>query len=425
MPKKKTTKTIEKPAGFNLFDSNIVSHTQEALSTLRAKKKKGPLTLKSMSDISSYILELDNFALQATLGLRGLRGRTVFEMIAQEGIGKTTLVFTLLGALMRSSNAPCLFVNTEGENKLPNAKRIQRCLDDDPKMAERMYNVLELDTGRELRETADFIEDWIKTTREFLNDNGGQEVPIVIAIDTLSKLMSPGEAVGLLDSDTKKSAKAKGLGESSNLEFSKLMHAWCRRLPFILDEYNVLLISVSHQNQKIDMGGFGATMSADVSAGYNKTKRGGKALDQNAAMQITLKRTGFYKNSAQEVQGHKIQMRVVKSSVGADNNILDYILKTKHTEDMPPDYQEPALDFSEGLANMFAEQRLLSTKVARKRYTSEPLGVEGVTASEFVRAFNERPDLKNAVGVALGIDGYLSDEWIEDASLEGEEKTDD
>lgn len=421
MPKKKTTKT--KPKGFNLFDSDIVSQTQEALSTLRTKKKKGPLTLKSMSDITSYLLELDNFALQATIGLRGLRGKTVFEVIAQEGIGKTTLIFTILGALMRSSNAPCLFVNTEGENKLPNAQRIKRCLDTDPEMSERMYNVLEIDTGRELRDTTDFIEDWIKTTRLFLNENGGQEVPIVVAIDTLSKLMSPGEAVGLLDSDTKKSSKAKGLGESSNLEFSKLMHAWCRRLPFILDEYNVLLISVSHQNQKIDMGGFGATMSADVSAGYNKTKRGGKALDQNSAMQVTLKRTGFYKNSAQEVHGHKIQMRVVKSSVGADNNTLDYILKTKHTEDMPPEYQEPALDFSEGLANMFAEKKLLSTKVSRKRYTSEPLGVEGVTASEFVRSLKDRPDLQNSVGVALGIDGYISGEWTEDAAKEDDDES--
>ena len=421
--KKKQNKTeTEKSPGFNLFESDIVAHTQEAIASMRAKKKNKPVTLKSMADISPYLIEIDQFALQAALGTRGLRGRTIFEIIAQEGIGKTTLVFTLLGALMRSSHAPCLFVNTEGDNKLPAPGRIKRCLDTNPETAEKMYRVMSIDSGREIRQMTEFIEDYMKATREFLDENGGQNTPIVIAIDTISKLMSPGEAVGLLDEDDKKSSKAKALGESSNLEFSKLMHVWCRRLPFLLEKYNVLLLAVSHQNQKIDMSGFGSMMSADVSAGYNKTKYGGKAIDQNAAVQVTLKRTGFYKNSNSETLGHKVQLRVVKSSVGADNNTLDYVLRTHQLQDIPPDYQEPALDFSEGLANMFAEQKILGTKVSRKRYTSEELEVEGVTARDFVEAFLQRPDLVNKAGVTLGIDGYIPEEWLESSYEENQEE---
>jgi len=411
MPKKKTVAKKTKPAAFNLFESDIVGHTQEAISALRSKKRKEPLTLKSLADIMSYILEIDEFALQAIFGSRGLRGRTIFEIIAGEGIGKTTLTFQLFGALMRSNNSPCLFINTEGENKLPSIERIKRALDPNPEVAEKMLQAVSIQDAFELRGAAEIFEEWVTTTREFLDENGGQDVPMVVAIDTLSKIMSPNEAASIIPSDSKTATKAKNLGEGSNLEFSKLIHEWCRRLFYMMQKYNVLLIPVSHQNTKIDMSGFGSPMSADVSAGYNKTKRGGKAVDQNSAMQITLKRTGFHKSSQNEVLGHKIQMRVVKSSVGADNKILDYFLKTTYTEDEPPDNLEQPLDFSEGLANMFVERKLLGTTVSRKRYTSDELGVDGVTSRAFSKEFKSRPDLVNKVGVILGIEGYLPEDW--------------
>jgi RecA/RadA recombinase len=423
MPKAKK-KTKSEPAPFNLLSSDIVAHTQEGVHALRSRKKNSSTTLKSMADIKPYLMEIDIFALQMILGIRGLRGRTVTEIIAQEGIGKTTLCFTLLGALMRSVQSPPLYINTEGENKLPNAKRIKRCLDRNPAVAEQMYNIIQIDNCYEVRQMTESIEDFAKATRQYLDENGAKDVPIVVVVDTLSKLMSPTEAVGLLDSDSSKSSKAKALGEGSNFESAKLLHAWGRQLNAWFDKYNLVLISVSHQNQKIDMSGFGSPMSADVSAGYNKTKRGGKAMDQNAALQLTLKRIGFHKNSQQEPIGHKIEMRVVKSSVSPDNNTIQYALKTKDFLDTA-EYQEPALDFTEGLANMFVEQKILGTKVLRKRYTSDELGVEGVTAMEFCEAFDKRPDLQHKVGVMLGIEGYTPDEWLDDANLAAESVTED
>lgn len=407
MPRKKAVKKEEtnKPKGFNLFDSDIVDSTQEALATLNARKKNRPITIKRLGDAGRYLLDHKLFALDLTFGTRGFRGKTVFEIIGGEGIGKTTFVFTLLGALMKNNQSPVLYVNTEGENKLPNRERILRCLDTNPETANRILNVLEVDTGRELRLTTEYIEEFIITTRKYLDDRGAHDVPIIVAIDTLSKMMSPGEAAGVFDADDANNKKAKELGGGSNFEFAKLLHAWCRRLPTLLEMYNVLLIAVSHQNQKIDMSGFGSPMSADVSAGYNKNKYGGKALDQNAALQCTVKRLGFAKNSAGEPIGHNIQLRVVKSSVGPDNNTLDYVLKTREFDDYEG-YQEPALDFSEGLAKTFAERKLLGTTVSRKRYSSEELGVSGATAREFVDALNEREDLLEQVGWQLKIEGY-------------------
>lgn len=415
MPRKKAVKTAKKvdpqPKKFNLFDSDIVDSTQEALAALNARKKNRPVTIRSLSSVPRYLMDHGLFALDMTFGTRGFRGKTAVEFIGGEGIGKTTFVMTLLGGLMKNNQSPVLYVNTEGDNKLPNKERIMRCLDTDPNTAERILNVLEIDTGRELRRTTEYIEDFIRTTRKYLDGRGAEDVPIVVVIDTLSKMMSPGEAAGVLD-DGEDNKKAKELGGGSNFEFAKLMHAWCRQLPTILDTYNVLLIAVSHQNQKIDMSGFGSPMSADVSAGYNKNKYGGKALDQNAVLQCTIKRIGFAKNSKGDTIGHKIQLRVVKSSVGADNSTLDYVLKTRDFNDYES-YQEPALDFSGGLANVFAEQKLLGTTVARKRYTSDELGVSGVTSQEFMEALHARPDIMSRLGHELKIEGYTSKEVAE------------
>lgn len=396
---------------FNLFETNLNSETQEALSELMAKRKTGgPLTMKSLADFKSYMLPLDNFALQATFGVRGLRGRTILEIIGAEGIGKTTLLLTIVGELMRLNQAPALIVNTEGDNKLPNTARMLRALSSNREEAKRMLDFIHIDSGRELRSVTVFVEDYIKTTREKLNAAGGEHVPIVVGIDTLSKLMSPGEAAGFAI-DTGDKVQPKALGTSSNLEFSKLMHSWCRRLPWLLDTYNVLMIGVSHQNIKINMSGFGggSMMSEAVASGYNKNKYGGKAVDQNAALQVTLKRIGFHKNTAGDTVGHKIEMRVVKSSIGADNNTLNYVLKTKDFEDTETT-QGRALDFDEGLATLLVESGVGDITVTRKRYSSKSLDFAGLTASELAAFFREHPEHYIPYAKALDIDGYLHEE---------------
>lgn len=432
MPRKKKetskTKSVATRGAFNLFESDIVSETQEMLAAMTAKKKNRPVTIKSMADVKSYLLPLDNLALQAVLGIRGLRGKTVCEIIGAEGIGKTTLLLTIIGALMEANQSPALLVNTEGENKLPNLARIKRSLHTNPVMAEKILNVLEIDTGRELVETTEYIENFLVATRKYLDDRGATETPIILGIDTLSKLMSPDEAAGFLDDDSEESStttakkkQRKELGGGSNFQFPKLLHFWCRRLPTLLEKYNAILLVISHQNAKIDMSGFGSPMSADVSAGYNKTKRGGSGLNQNAAIQCTLKRTGFAKGTGGEVIGHKVQLRVVKSSVGADNQTMDYVLKTRGFTEDTEDYQEPSLDFSEGYANMLVANGLLGTKVSRKRYSSKVLGVDNLTSQDFMKALHERPDLVAQIGYELGIEGYLKPEWVEGCEAVGGE----
>lgn len=402
------TKTNRSPKSkvFDLLsDGNeFVAQTKESLMGMRARKKI-PTTLMSMSDIRRSFVPIPNFYVQGTFNTYGLQPGTVFEIIGPEGIGKTTLAFTIGGWAM-SSGYPFYYLHTEG--KLMDANRISRCLHTDKATAQRMLNVMSIDEAYEIRHAVTNIEQWVDAVRNVNDITVPMDIPLVVVIDTWSKLMSPGEAMGVYDiiGEFDNKSKVKDLGTASNLEHSKITHYWCRRLPYWLKQNNVLLIVVSHQNQKVDMGfGGGSFMSADVAAGFNKTKIGGNALNQNTATQVILRRMGMAKNGSGDNIGTKVQMRVVKNSFGAEHNLCNYEVRTRPASDTDT-YQEPALDFNEGMANWFAENKYLGTTVSRKRYSTTELGVTSVTAAEFCETFHAREDLKEKLGSQLGLIGY-------------------
>lgn len=397
-----------------LGNTDIVAQTQESLVNLRSRKKGASTTLYSLSDVHYTYLPFDHVFFPMLTGIPGLKSGNLYEFIGGEGIGKSTLIFTLFGMFMRTSNSPCLYVNTEGTNKMLSNDRILRCLDSRPAIAKKMLDVLSIEVGQDIVQSVDIIEDWVTAMRYKNKNPVPKNVPLIIAIDTISKLMSPGEAEGQMLSDPddqKSSSKKKGLGEASNLEFSKLIHYWCRRLPTFCDNHNVMLMVVSHQNQKINMaGGFGGfMMSADTSASYNKTKRGGNATNQNAAIQFILKRTGFLKDSANNKIGHTIALRVDKSSLGPDSRELSYCLKTSNFNDDFPTNQEYALNFNEGVANKLVEDKILGLSVSKKRFSSSQYdSIDKMTADDAVNIINTTPELCKQLFNAYDVDGYTS-----------------
>jgi hypothetical protein len=97
--------------------------------------------------------------------------------------------------------------------------------------------------GYAQKETLEEIDAWCKTVRESMTKAGiSENTPIFVAIDTVSKLMPNAEAAEMLGD-----AKAKGLGEGSNLEFSKLMQAWTRKRAWFTEKYGIFMLLVSHQ----------------------------------------------------------------------------------------------------------------------------------------------------------------------------------
>ncbi len=94
------------------------------------------------------------------------------------------------------------------------------------------------------------------------------------------------------------------------------------------------------------------------------------------------------------------------------------------------DYQQPALFFDNTTAEWFAANSILNTKVERKRYTCDDLGIVSKTAHDFCKALYEKPDLVNLLGSQRQILGYpvadISADHIEvDVVLDEEEESDE
>ena len=392
---------------FNILDNtNIVSRVQEALISLRAHRANKTVnicTYKTLPKDNKLLIE--PITLQYTLGFKQFPAGTIFELIGGDGIGKTTLVFTLMGMFLRNANAPCLFINSEGTNKRLDDDRMASCISTSKNEAFKYLETITMAPGSALKETLEDADEWIKSMRTKVGVP--MDVPLVVAIDTISKLVPPSEAKALGFGDAK---KAKGLGESSNLEFSKLLHEWTRSRATFLSENNVFMIIVSHQNESINMSSFGSTafIPEEVKTANNKTKIGGRALNQSAAVQASItKIKGIKSSDGNKVESHLIKFKVLKNSLGPDGRECTYRLRKENLKDTDTEF-EPAIDFYSSIAELFAENEILDTTESRKRYTCEVLELFNLSAYEFGKAIQSNKEILNKVGELLKIKGYSS-----------------
>ena len=401
MPRTKKIKT----SNFDLLsDDDYANTVKETMLTLASKRKRYT-GIAAYDDLSKKHLDLgDNIYFQHTIGMRGLPHGTLIEIIGQDGIGKTSLLWTIAGYAMQQ-NSPFFLV--ESEAKPMDKNRVMRCLSSDVELSKKMLDRTLVSSCKNILDAVSEIEDWVDTQRNQIGVP--KEIPLVCAIDTFSKLMAPKEAEGRsFYEDSKNTKKAKSLeelGSGTNFEHAKYAQKWCRTLPAWLDHKNVILLVVSHQNQKVDMG-FGASF---VSDSFNRTKIGGNAFNQNAALQLTLTREGYLVHSGQKI-GTKVKATVIKNSYGPETGVLRYELVSRPWLDDGGNYQQPALYFDNTTAHWFADQGILDTREDRKRFTCEALDVAGVTSDVFCNALREHPDVLENLASEQNILGYRKKE---------------
>lgn len=402
--------------GFHYIDSDedYGDKWHVALEGAVSKRKGQSISFKSMAEVrESFAFPLKHFLFQQAVGQYGIPGGKIIDIIGAEGIGKTTLVMQMLGWAM-DVGCPALYVECESK-QIPPA-RVMRALHPNVLRAYKMLSRLRVEPVNSLDHMWQAIKDFVYVARGTRGDKDTpripMHVPIVVAIDPWSKLLNPDEAAGFYNygdnmSDAKKK-KFKEINEGSNLGHAKWAHKWCRLLPAFLKQYNVTLIIVHHQNDKIEMGGGGAAsyMSAEASALYNKTRIGGKALHQNTALTFILSRRGLSKNSAGDIVGNLISARIAKNSLGPDNAKFFYEIRTGHFHDTS-DTLDAAINMNLGFATLCAEQKWLSTSVKGSKFSSPVLGVVEVTADEFYEAFEQNVEAKMNLGRQLGINGYV------------------
>jgi RecA/RadA recombinase len=402
--------------GFHFIDSDedYGDKYRIALENVASRKKGQSISFKSMAEVQEgFAFPLKHFLLQQAVGQYGIPPQKIIDIIGAEGIGKTTLVMQMLGWAM-DVGCPSLYIECESK-QIPPA-RVMRALHPNVMRAYKMLQRLRVEPVNSLDHMWQVMKDFVYVARGTRGDKDTpripMHVPIVIAVDPWSKLLNPEEAAGFYNygdnmSEAKKK-KFKEINEGSNLGHSKWAHKWCRLLPAFLKQYNVSLIIVHHQNDKVDMAGGGAAsyMTAEASALYNKTRIGGRALHQNTALTVILSRRGLSKNTSGDVVGNLISARIAKNSLGPDNSKFFYELRTGYFNDSGQTL-DPAINMNVGFANMCAEQKWLSTTVKGSKFSSPVLGVNEVTADEFYAAFDANADIKINLGKQLGINGYV------------------
>ena len=394
---------------------NFIPIIKESLALVEARSKNKSTSFMSYAEIQNSMLPFRHFALQWLFGSYGIPSASVVDIIGAEHLGKSTNLMTWMGWAQLSSAAVLLQLS---ESKPLTPARVKRCLSTDPEKAQFMLDRISVEKIHSLDHSVEAMERWVELMRvgdkaagiEPLFPNK-KKVPLVIGIDSWSKFMNKAEAAGFYDygdnmSDAKKK-KLKAVGEASNLGHAQHAAAWCRRLPYWLVENNVTVILVHHQNDKIDMGaqGLSSFMPEDTAALYNKTKIGGRALNQNASMQVIIARKGLYKDRAKNNIGITIKMRADKNSYGPNNRVIEYNLITEINRDTD-NYLQPALDYDEFMCNMFVTKKILGTTVSDKMFSSKAMGIQGATAAEFSAAFHSNLKLIADVGKALNITGY-------------------
>lgn len=427
-PKKVTTNN----GVFNLLSRSATFTTAVrqvlAESSSRLKSTPGILYGALASNTKLFIPILD-FCLAWCLNTKGFLSGRIMDIIGADGVGKTSLVFTIFGWAMRF-NIPCAHVETEG--KPMDEARIKRCLNTNREIAEQMFQAVSWMQSFEIIDAINQIENWLRMIRDPESGDAyvPMHIPVITALDTFSKLMAPAEAVGYSMYDEKEEDKktdkgkeaAKGrnekkkkvileTGSGSNMGHAKMAHAWSRRLPSLLSKYNALLILVRHQNEAVDMSGGGGGSSgggsfipADIQEQWNRKSIGGRAFAQSAAYEIVIARekAEFATIRGERTKvGQGAKLSIAKNSYGPDRKV-SYMLNLVPRSDTDL-VQEPVIDFSPSLPDVLKSTGLLKIAINSKEVSCAELGVEKGTFRDLSEALHKRSEIVNDLCLRLGL----------------------
>lgn len=412
----------------NLFDEedqsgDMVASMREGLDQIISRAKTKQVSFLSPEQMVKTIIPLDELQLQHAIGSVGLRAGVMFELIAPEHVGKTTLVANWMGKFALQG-CQSLYIECEGKQMDPN--RFLRCMHTDRRVAARAFKLVTFTEARTLLQAEHIMNVWVKEARKRADqDPRFAGKPLIVVVDPWGKLMSEGEAEGYSDfgknAKQLSAAKVKETGKASNLGHSKYAHAWVRRLPSWLKDYNVLLIIVQHQNEHIDMGSYSPVTVSDAK---NDTVIGGKAFAQLAAYRATLTSAGQWAMSDNTVVGNKLRLMFIKNSYGPKFRSADLRLKFEHHSDTPAHF-DPVTYYGFGLADWMAARGILNTKLSDKLYTCDTLGRVAVTAEALEAALKQRPDVVKFIGTQLKIEGYAHVPMVTEACGDSMEVSED
>lgn len=384
----------------------------ESIITAISKKRKDKATqIQRSNKIENPSLPIPHMALEYLLDRRGLAANMLMEIVGEEGKGKSSLMYTIMGHIAHTTGAYCVYLNSEA--KRLETRWLKRLVHPSDKVAEKLLEnfIFFEDDITSLVDMDTRIREDLASIREVAGFN--TNIPILVVIDALAKIKNNSEAEGMALFTEKGAAKtATGVeyvGQQPGVT-AKWLHTWTRGLPELLKAYNCTIAVVNGQNEKMSMG----SPAAGKLASYkNDTATGGRAVRQSAAVRITMGYKGMLRESSAEV-GKIIQAYCKKNSYGAESRSISYYLRDKNftDEDTPSGrINGQALEFDEEFCTLLVTEAksMLGITLEKKKFTWRTKGIESVTAKELYAFIVSDETIRNEVGAALRISGYIDE----------------
>jgi RecA/RadA recombinase len=430
MAKKKTTtkkaaknnpsKKVESDVfSYNILQGGFSAGLREsmAMDASLAKRDLGITSFGESNLARKYMMGLEALPLQKVINAYGFRNCSIVDVVGEEGIGKTTLVMNIAGQIARVNNSPTIYLETEG--KPLGEDRMLQALSQDPREA------------RLLRDNAVAIYQGVDSFQKVYNtmlaalwnarypsskDVKGlpMEIPILVVLDTFSKLQGKIEAEAHAIVETKTKGKTIGSIEdvlkAGDFSHAKFAHRFSRMLPALMRNLNFVFMIIRHQNDAGVMdGGGGGTMSIPKS--YNTISIGGRAIPQSAALQLTAVRSSMIKRGTPPTNvGEVCRLKTMKNSYGPKGADADYAViwhPDKFVNVSDEHFHGPALDYSFPFMQVLgATAGTGVTKVNNWSYNCKELGLEGVHPFELYRAIDKNESFKNKLGRMWNLAGY-------------------
>lgn len=405
--KKIKFKSASKNNKFDLFAAESVEKRRKEL---MAKVGLGD-GFEAASNSGRDFLPVPWLALQYLIGRPGIPANTITEFIGAESVGKSSLMFALMGCFV-ANNIPCFYINSEPKALEPDWQL--RLLGSDEAKAKVIQSYIDIQPLNSLEEMDTHIRAWVDIKRD--EENIPLDVPLVVVVDSITKLMNPEEFAATGFAKVKPGEKKKPEGAVNVSQkpgvTAKWLHQWVRLITPLLQKKNVTIITVSGQNQNMEVTGSPLYKPSEKK---NKTRTGGNALNQSAALQFTVTPKTAIKRSSGVDCGKEILLYCVKNSYGPSAREIRYILyddrKENYPGDIPGTYKQQAIDMDYSLANILVENKVLGITVKDKKFSSTKLDIYNLSAKDLAEYITNDPELLLKVTEALSIKGYeLEDE---------------
>jgi len=415
-------------------DDDVLNKSRRICNAVLSVRQHRPFGFKSYDSMEPQYFEFSHFALKQLFNLPGIPAKSWLKIVGGTGIGKTTFTFNVISMLIQATNGYALYVNSEAKSH--DTLQQLRHLNSNAKTALQLNQtrIEQVEAYSEL-DMAEKVEEWLKSMRGVTSRGKdsvcvGMHQPLIVAIDSMSKLMSTSESVGVYAFGSaakamappteatakpatpanKKSAavKKKVIGEGSNFEHAKFHQEFARKIPALQAQYNVVFITTHHQNENFSMGGPASFLPASYTELYNNKHNGGRAADQNASFNLIMAKWQDIKTPANKVVGARVRVHLEKNTMGPHGNVMTFDLHTSYTADEGL-YLSPSITYDQGILEWLQINKHISDlRYDNNTWTCRSLDILAPLSPKDMVLKLEEIGKFNELGKALRIPGYFN-----------------